>query len=583
MKKLLCVLLSLLLLGLTACGPASSPPEPPPVSQPPTQSVVPPMQEAVPAPEPFDFTRENLPRLDGSTSTAPLARAICAAVLGEDTEAVADLVQFSRTTQSYRNLMAGEADLLLAAEPAPEVLAELEAGGKWTLTPFATDALVFVVNTDNPVDNLTMEQVQKIYTGEITNWSQVGGLDMEIVPFQRNAEAGSQTMFEKLVMAGLPLMEPPRQWTSDSMSGLLESVRSYDNSPSAIGYTVYYYANDMEMAKGLKVLSIDDVSPSADAIRGGEYPFLNPYFVAIPTDAPAGSATRALYDWVLGAQGQALAAAEGYVPVLDVTAEDPPSDIHPDVDGGRWWPQTVTDLIPGENYGPLHPYIGSVSTSSVTHEWTDPDGTPQSYTEYWITPLYGLMTEAGKLVTDPCYQGVLLPVSHVGGEAIPYPVLLLSRSDPAWEADGITTGQRYAVCARDGSWVTEHEFWTHGMRDNQLLLLGVNGVTHLDCGTGERKDWSWAELGISADAIPGLVEYVVYGAGFTWTDRGACLGLVDFDDWENSPRRLFDPETGTVSTLSRQEWNALESAYHERAWESSVDWIETRDLENLYI
>ncbi|MBQ8801792.1 MAG: substrate-binding domain-containing protein [Clostridium sp.] len=300
MKRLFAPLL-VLALALAACSAQPQTPAPQPE----------------PEPIPFSFTRENLPRLDGSTSTVPLAQSICAVLLGEDVEEVTDLIQFSRTTQSYRNLMAGQADLLLAAEPAPEVLAELEAGGEWLLTPFATDALVFVVNADNPVSTLTTQQVQQIYTGEITNWSQVGGSDLEIIPFQRNDEAGSQTMFEKLVMADLPLMEPPSQWISDSMSGLLEAVREYDNSPAAIGYTVYYYANDMEMAKGLKVLSIDGVAPSADAIRAGEYPFLNPYYVSIRQDAAADSPTRILYDWVLSADGQELVAREGYVPVLE--------------------------------------------------------------------------------------------------------------------------------------------------------------------------------------------------------------------------------------------------------------------------
>ena len=264
---------------------------------------------------PFVFTRENLPRLDGSTSTVPLAQAICAVLLGEEREAVADLINFSRTTQSYRNLMAGERDLVLAAEPDPEVLEQLKGEEKWLMTPFATDALVFVVNQDNPVDSLTTEQVQKIYTGEITNWKEVGGEDLDIVPFQRNQGAGSQAMFEKLVMGGLTPMEAPSAWIPNSMMGLIEAVRSYDGSPAAIGYTVYYYANDMEMARGLKVLSIDGVTPTADTIRSGEYPFLNPYYVAIAKDAAMDSPTRILYDWVLGSDGQKLAQMEGYVPV----------------------------------------------------------------------------------------------------------------------------------------------------------------------------------------------------------------------------------------------------------------------------
>ncbi|MGI5962170.1 MAG: PstS family phosphate ABC transporter substrate-binding protein [Lawsonibacter sp.] len=267
---------------------------------------------------PFVFTRENFPRLDGSTSTAPLAETICAVLLGENRESVADLIHFSRTTQSYRNLMAGERDLVLAAEPEGEVLTQLEEEGHWLYTPFATDALVFVVNADNPVDNLTWNQVQKIYTGEITNWKEVGGDDLEIVPFQRNQGAGSQTMFEKLVMQGQPPMPAPEAWVPDSMVGLMDAVRAYDNSPSAIGYTVYYYANDMEMARGLKVLSIDGVAPDTQSIRNGTYPFLNPYFIAIDQNTPSDSPTRILYDWVLGVEGQKLAAGEGYVPVLDL-------------------------------------------------------------------------------------------------------------------------------------------------------------------------------------------------------------------------------------------------------------------------
>ena len=300
---------------LTACGQTSPAQSRPSSSSSSSSGSV----SAVPAEE-FVFTRANLPRLDGSTSTVPLAQAMCAVLLGEDQEQTAQLIHFSRTTQSYYNLMNGNADLLLAAEPTPEVMEELDQRNSWYMTPFAIDALVFVVNQNNPVDSLTVEEVQKIYTGEITNWSQVGGEDLDIVPFQRNKGAGSQNMFEKLVMDGRTPMDPPSTWTADSMSGLLDAVREYDNSAAALGYTVYYYANDMEMARGLKVLAIDGVSPSAQAIRDQEYPFLNPYFVVIPKDLPLDDPARILYDWVLGPDGQKLAALEGYVPVTDSAA-----------------------------------------------------------------------------------------------------------------------------------------------------------------------------------------------------------------------------------------------------------------------
>ena len=267
----------------------------------------------------FVFTRENFPRLNGSTSTVPLGQAMASVLLGESREDVADLISFSKTTQSYYSLMDGASDLLISAEPSQSVWTEKEARDfEWEMEPFAVDALVFVVNTGNSVDNLTTEQVQKIYTGEITNWQEVGGEDLEIVPFQRNAEAGSQTAMVNLVMGDLPMMEAPADYVRGEMGDLIEAVASYDNSAAAIGYTVYYYANDMKMADGLKILSIDGVAPNAETIRSGEYPFLNNYYAVIPAGLSQDDPAKILYDWIFSEDGQRLVAHEGYVSVMDV-------------------------------------------------------------------------------------------------------------------------------------------------------------------------------------------------------------------------------------------------------------------------
>ncbi len=302
-RKLLCAALALaMIFALAACGGPAGP-----------------AQTSEPTQEPLSFTRENFPRLDGSTSTAPLAAAIAAVLLGESEEEVADLIDFSRTTQSYRELMAGNADLVIAAEPAASVFDEMaEAGFEYELEPFATDALVFMVNENNPVDSLTLEELRGIYSGEITNWSEVGGEDMEIVPFQRNSESGSQVLMEKLVMDGAELMEPPEGYMLGAMGALIDAVKSYDNSANALGYTVYYYANDMRMAEGLKLLKIDGVEPDAETIRSGEYPFLNPYYLAMSAAEPEDSMTRVLFDWILGPDGQRLVDMQGYVSVMEV-------------------------------------------------------------------------------------------------------------------------------------------------------------------------------------------------------------------------------------------------------------------------
>lgn len=325
MKKQLSFVLALVLvLSLTACGGPGGENSAPPVTDSPEPSetvtpspeVSPEVSPSAPQPEQFVFTRENFPRLDGSTSTVPLAQAVAAVLLGESREEASDLIAFSKTTASYRKLMNGEADLLLAAEPAQTVWTEKEEHKfDWVMEPFAIDGLVFMVNADNPVDSLTAQQVQDIYAGNITNWKEVGGDDVEIVPFQRNAEAGSQTMFLKLVMGDVEPMTPPTDYIQLTMMGLVEAVRGYEDSTGAIGYTVYYYANDMKMAEGLKILKIDGAEPGGDSFRDGSYPFTNPYFVTIPAGLKENDPAQVLFDWVLGEEGQRLVEHEGYVAV----------------------------------------------------------------------------------------------------------------------------------------------------------------------------------------------------------------------------------------------------------------------------
>jgi phosphate transport system substrate-binding protein len=168
------------------------------------------------------------------------------------------------------------------------------------------------------VDSITVDQARRIYTGEITNWKELGGEDQEIIPFQRNSEAGSQTLMEKLVMQGTPMMDPPEGYVATTMGQLMEAVKSYDGSPGAIGYSVYYYAEEMKMAQGLKLLALEGVEPTPETIRSEEYPLLNPKYVVLPADAAEDDPNRILYNWLLSEEGQKLVAQEGYVSVLEV-------------------------------------------------------------------------------------------------------------------------------------------------------------------------------------------------------------------------------------------------------------------------
>ena len=395
------------------------------------------------AEEVFRFTEENFPVLDGSTSMVPLGQGIASVLLGQTREEAASLISFNRTTQSFRNLYNGVSDLVIAAEPKSDVFDEMAQNAfPYRIQQIATEALVFVVNADNPVSSLTTEQVRDIYSGRITNWSQVGGADLPIAAFQRNPTAGSQVMMEKLVMDGTPMMEAPASMIPGEMGELIEAVRSFDNSASAIGYTVYYYATDMQMAQGLKILKIDGIAPSPDTLRSGEYPFLNGYYACISAQAGADSPERKLYDWLISQAGQDLLTLEGYVSVYG-PGEAPTDgrDIFTDYsaytpNGGTPAKFTVFDcpqdhLEPREDYGNIFPYNGA----QVYASWDD------NSTDYQAGSMMGFFNHQGQLITDPVYTSIhYFALEEAGGDYL-------------WL---VSTGEnRYGLVAKDGSFATE--------------------------------------------------------------------------------------------------------------------------------
>lgn len=262
------------------------------------------------------FTKEYYPRVDGSTATIPLAEGLAALMLNIDRDEAKKMVSFNGTDSSYRNLMANEADLLLAYEHAKTTEDERVSNNfEWDIAPIGRDALVFIVNESNPITNITTEQARDIYSGKITNWKEVGGSDVTIEAFQRNAISGSQTMMLKLVMKDTAMMEPPKEYVVGEMDMLIDSVMSYNNSGAAIGYSVFYYAKNMHPGDGLKFLSIDGVMPSKETIQSGKYPHVNDFFAVIAKKSAKDSPQRQIFDWLQTDQGQQLVDKEGYVSI----------------------------------------------------------------------------------------------------------------------------------------------------------------------------------------------------------------------------------------------------------------------------
>lgn len=257
---------------------------------------------------------QEYPRIDGSTACVPLCEALAARLTGcTDAEAEETMSDFTNTNPCYLKLAEGERDILLAYEPAKETKEKLEEYEPLTMEPVGKDALVFLVNEDNPVDSVTTEQMRDIYTGKITSWSEVGGEDKEIKAFQRPETSGSQTMMRLLLIEDESMAEADTERIASGMDDIIEALKEYDNSADALGYSVYYYASEMFRQPGLKFLKIDGVEPSNESIRTGEYPLVHEFYCV--TNEQSSEYAKEIQAWLLTEDGQEFVEECGYVPV----------------------------------------------------------------------------------------------------------------------------------------------------------------------------------------------------------------------------------------------------------------------------
>ena len=229
-----------------------------------------PASSAVQQAEPF-LTVEEFPPLDGSTACIPLMAQMLADTTGMDLEEARSNITVSTTAYAWENFgLYDTTTRMLVVYEAPDYVKEelQEANVELEQKPIGVDALVFIVNEDNPVQALSQQQLRDIYAGKITNWKDVGGKDQEIVPFQRGEDSGSQTLFKKLLIQGGELMTPPSELAPAAMGELVDSIADYNNSANAIGFSVYYYIDQMYSKPGLRLLAVDGVTPGNDTLAG---------------------------------------------------------------------------------------------------------------------------------------------------------------------------------------------------------------------------------------------------------------------------------------------------------------------------
>ena len=272
----------------------------------------------------FDAETANTIYLDGATALYPIYASFVRNVwpttgvevrrYQEDTT-----LDCTGTIQAYAGLIKGESDMIFAAAPSQaQVDAAAKAGMEFHLTPIGREAFVFFVNSKNPVEALTVEEIQGIYTGDITNWKELGGKNQSIRPFQRAENSGSQSALLR-VMEGLPLMEPEEEDRIADMGGIIREVTSYRNYQNAIGFSFRFYSTEMVQNGDIKLLALNGVAPTRETIRDGSYP-ISSYFYAV-TASPIGESApeetdpdlAVFLDWILSPQGQEIIEKVGYV------------------------------------------------------------------------------------------------------------------------------------------------------------------------------------------------------------------------------------------------------------------------------
>ena len=259
---------------------------------------------------------KDLPVIDGAAAFFPVYSAFVNAVYPETTELYDGVFEYNNTPGGYQLLAEKGIDLFLGVYPSEEQKAYAEeCDTTFVYTPVGTEAFVFFVHKDNPIDNLTTEQIKGIYSGEITNWKQVGGKNEEIAAFQRNEGSGSQSMLKRF-MGDTPIMEAPTELVNSMMSGIIEKVSDYRSKSNSIGFSFRYYVEGIIQNPDIKMLSVDGVAPTAENIRNGSYPIVTPMY-AVTYEENTNENVDKLLQWILSEEGQYIIEKTGYVGVSD--------------------------------------------------------------------------------------------------------------------------------------------------------------------------------------------------------------------------------------------------------------------------
>ena len=236
---------------------------------------------------------------DGSTSMQKVINA-----LGESFVNANPNVNFTYnptgSSGGIKAVASGTCDIGLSSR----ALKDEEAAEGLVGTVLAYDGIAIVVNPENPVADLDLETIAKIYTGEITNWSEVGGNDAEIVLIGREAGSGTRSGFEEIVG-----VEDACQYRQE-LTSTGDVITTVASNPGAIGYASLASVKDT-----VKAISVDGVTPTNDTVKDGTYAVQRPFVLVTKEGAELSETAQAFFDYITSADANEILIAAGVVPV----------------------------------------------------------------------------------------------------------------------------------------------------------------------------------------------------------------------------------------------------------------------------
>ena len=229
--------------------------------------------------------------ISGSTSVGPLMEKVQEKY--EENNSVILEIQQNGSGAGIKDVISGISEIGMSSRELKD-----EEKNSVEATTVAYDGIALLVNPENKVKNISLEDVKNVYTGKITNWKELGGEDAPIVVISREEGSGTRDAFQEIV--GYKSEELTKEATSSDGSGAVKTTVA--GNKNAIGFASFEYIDETVSA-----LNVNDVEPTADNVKGGQYKISRPFLLVTKSDSVTENGQK-LIDYVLSPEGQQIVA-----------------------------------------------------------------------------------------------------------------------------------------------------------------------------------------------------------------------------------------------------------------------------------